>query len=130
MKLKNLTAGWVVVFIVLLGISGCEKFEDGRSLSLAKMKSYLVGEWKINKYNGGVINTPWIKTFMSDGKYKEVLSIVTGDVKYEGTWEISENKEMVYVIIGNVTSSCKIIRLTSNEFNYQDDDGNLFELTK
>lgn len=130
MKLKNFTPGWMVIIMVLVIFSGCAKYEDGPAFSLSTKKSRLVGDWTLARYDGDKVSTPWVKSFMSDGTFKEVITIVTGNVEYEGKWEFSENKEMIYVTVQNVVIKYKIIRLTSSEFNFKDADDKLWEMTK
>jgi hypothetical protein len=120
----------VLVSVMILGTISCGKYEEGPGFSLATKKARLTGDWKIDKYDGALVTTPWTKTFNSDGIYKETLVINDIPVSYEGKWQFVDNKEVVQVELAGAYGKHIIVKLTASEFWYRDTNDKLWELKK
>jgi hypothetical protein len=109
--------------VILLFGAGCSKYQDGPKFSLLTKKARLCGHWKIdNVTSKGNDVTEQVKTSLGDnyeldiekdGKYK-----TKGNFPEEGTWELGEDKDDVY--LKSTTNpgpelGCRILRLKSKE---------------
>jgi len=130
MKRTNVVFSMMLVVLIMAGLSGCGKYEDGPSFTLASKKSRLTGEWKLFKYDGQEVATPWNTTFGAEGAFKEVVVVLDVPVTYEGTWKFLDGKESILITIQSYTKEIKIRRLTKDEFWYVSEDGKLWEMVR
>jgi hypothetical protein len=129
MKLVNRSLMMVLMVVLLAGMSGCGKYEDGPSFSLASKKARLVGDYKVMKYNGTDMSDYYM-TFNSDQTYSIKMVILGVALEYDGTWAFQDGKEVVAVTVQNSTDLFTITRLTDDEFWFKDKDGKVWELDK
>jgi hypothetical protein len=129
MKLVNRSLMMVLMVVLLAGMSGCGKYEDGPSFSLASKKARLVGDYKVMKYNGTEVSDYYM-TFNNDQTYNIKMVILSVDIEYDGTWAFQDGKEVVAVTVQNSTDLFTITRLTDDEFWFKDKDGKVWEMDK
>lgn len=130
MKRTNVVFGLMLVILTMAMMSGCGKYEDGPSFTLTSKTSRLEGDWKLFKYDGQEVSTPWNTTFGKNGSFKEVVVVLNVPVTYEGTWKFLDGKESILIDIQNYTKEIRIRRLTKDEFWYLSEDGKLWEMVR
>lgn len=117
-KLSGLTG---ILFIVIISLSSCSKYEDGPLLSLRTKTTRLTGKWEVveEKINGSTQsedNTPSIYEFDKDFDYKETHTSNGVIVISEGTWDFAEKKEKIRITYNNNdVEEFTILRLTNEE---------------
>lgn len=132
--------GITLILALIAGVSftGCNKYEDGPTISLLPKKMRLVNEWETEKvfYNGveQAASASWENEtveFKSNGDYVYTSTSGSSSSSITGSWEFDNNKEELLItttIIGLTNSSkSKILRLKSNELwlEYTDALGNI-----
>ncbi len=99
-KLKFLL---IFVFILLITLSGCQKYDYGPAISFRSKKNRVVGKWitekwLINKYTDtSVTDTNRRAEFTDDGTYyyhdNNAVTNIKTDLK--GTWAFRQDKEQL-----------------------------------
>ncbi|PLX13764.1 MAG: hypothetical protein C0594_00855 [Marinilabiliales bacterium] len=101
--------------ILIFGLTGCKKYEDGPWISLTSKEKRIVGEWTTNKNE---IELTW--------KLKENKDFIENAYKSEeefyysrnGKWDFDNNKEMLLI---------NAIFSRTSDFYYFDENGNEIE---
>ncbi|WP_066758238.1 hypothetical protein [Crocinitomix algicola] len=129
--------------ITVLNFQSCKKYEDGPAFTLKTKKSRLSGEWEVVRVydNSGVQVFPYSGSdysveiefeFEKDGDFEQSYFVSYDGYSYsssaKGEWEFSSDKEELEVEIDNFKQDWEITRLTSKEFNFEDEDGYEWEL--
>lgn len=134
--------------VTVLNFQSCGKYEDGPAFTLKTKKSRLVRDWEVVKLSDASGNTIIPSTgagytfeiefeFDKDGDFKQQLSYSYSYDGYtysdtyteKGEWEFSKDKEDLEMDFDfGGTQDWKIMRLTKDEFNFEDEDGNEWEL--
>ncbi len=100
----------ILIFLSVLSLNSCKKYEDGPSISLITKKARLCKEWKLESSTfppgGLLIGYNPAHTFEKDGTYNEGNN---------GTWKFNENKEKIITEINNNKDTFFILRLTDKE---------------
>lgn len=120
---------WLWILFLLVGISGCKKYQDGPWLSLATKKSRLVNTWQVNEAIDrlGLEVTAQFQgysfQFEGDGSAQVIFPNPIDPDTLEGTWNWMDEKEILeWVLTGDTTfflygarASFDILRLKSGE---------------
>lgn len=118
-KLLNLTL--VVAFGLAIAFTGCKKYEEGPTFSLATKKGRIVNTWKIEKVivNGLDVTSSYSSTnysmeFKRDNTFIESYG---GSLASTGTWDFDSKKEnLVLTYTGSsIAYKEEILRLKSGE---------------
>lgn len=129
MKLISKSLVLLMAVVLLAGVTGCGKYEDGPAFSLASKNSRLVGDYKVMKYNGTDMSDYYM-TFNSDQSYKLKMVINSVDLGFEGIWALQDSKEVIAITVQDETNLYTITRLTGDELWLKDKDGKVWELDK
>ena len=133
--------------VTVLNFQSCGKYEDGPAFTLKTKKSRLVRDWEVVKLSDASGNTiiPSIGgytieidfEFDKDGDFKQTFTYSYSDSSYtysyadveKGEWEFSKDKEDLEMDFDyGGTQDWKIMRLTKDELNFEDEDGYEWEL--
>lgn len=126
----------IALAITLIGISGCEKYEEGGVVRKGDDK--IISTWKLQSYHfNGTDETSLIyisnysEQYAENGTYTRIYTDKNGDVDNEsGTWSLSDdNKEVQISGVSSINdfsdktnsvSSSKfiILKLTDSEYWY------------
>lgn len=110
----------IYLYIIVLFLVSCGKYEQGPNFSLISKKNRLVNKWYPGEvylpdnyavsfeYNGNI-------EFKSDGTYSEF----TGQDSITGTWEFSPTKRIINIET-DFFITFKILRLTNKEIWFVD----------
>lgn len=117
----------------------CGKYEDGPGFSLRSKTTRLTGEWEVVKvgnqtypYDGYTLEME----FEKDGDFKFTYSYSGGGYSYSdsetGEWEWEDKKEVIEISFdgSSYSQEFEITRLTNSELQFEDEDGNEWELEK
>lgn len=115
-----------------VAFTGCKKYDEGPTLSLASKKGRVANIWKIEKFmeNGVDLtaaallffnNVSW--EFKKDKTY--IISSSSSTNAETGTWDFDSKKENLILTPNGGSNAYKeeIIRLTSNEMWWKEVDG-------
>lgn len=120
----------LAVIIAAFGISGCKKYPDGPTLSLASKKARVVNSWKIDKMilNGvdqvlGDSAKSIILEIKNDGTFENrmgpftVNGVIIPNMTITGTWEFDSKKENIMMKFTGFAYQIlnKILRLKTDE---------------
>ena len=123
-KLLSLTL--VVAFGLTIAFTGCKKYEEGPTLSLASKKARVVNTWKLEKYTVNGVDIPLLSTTSYMELKKDNTFIMSyGSSANTGTWDFDSKKENI-VFTENGSSSAdkeEILRLKSGELWLKSVDG-------
>lgn len=125
------------VFILIMSLTSCNKYEDGPVLSFKSPEKRIAGDYIVEQYliNGEVISladqgiTSYRVVYNSDGTGKSYISVngSTQETKFE--WKLDEKKEKIMersMGLNNEWSAWsnykQILRLTNDEFWITDID--------
>ncbi len=122
---KNFMYAMFAAAVIMLTFSSCKKYEEGPVISLRTKTARLTAEWKIvESTSQEEIFNDLTFEFDKDGDFSmtvpytdEVLAITV-----EGTWEWEDNKEYIKIIVEDNDTKWKVLRLTSSEFWFEDED--------
>jgi hypothetical protein len=124
---RNVLLMFSVIVSLMFILPSCGKYEEGPGISLRTKKQRLVGKWIADKYvtDEGSANAddPTTYEFTSSNSF-----VVEGDLgTTNGTWEFSDDKLSVIAtyslpIVGEFTTTWKILRLTNTELWVLDED--------
>ncbi len=122
---RNLYLGLCLLF---LGLSSCQKYEDGPAISFRSKTSRLVGYWKLDKWIENNVEQPnQLKYkrqfgFAKDGTYYYNFADTTNGVviNFEGTWVMRTRNEQLVLglddpLVGMQYEVWDITRLTNKE---------------
>ncbi|MFT7156791.1 MAG: hypothetical protein ACI8Q1_001806 [Parvicella sp.] len=136
MKTSNLFLAASVVLI--LNFSSCKKYEDGPGFSLKSKTGRLTGEWEVVQVydsNGQSLlgNEYEVEMeFEKDGDFEMTYGYSYGgqsySYTYKGDWEWESDKSEIEVVMDGTKQTWEITRLTSKELQFEDEDGNEWEL--
>jgi len=111
---------WVTPALLLTGIAcatlSCSKYEDGPKFSLLTKKMRLTRSWDAKElvYDGGasvVDSSNDLLTFENNGDAHYSI----GAFSVYGSWDFSDEKDLIRVTYGGTTDELKILRLTKKE---------------
>ena len=118
---------------VMVGMSGCSKYEDGPALSFLTKKQRLSGDWDVTKLRLGgndiITNNNSIEmefdddgdfTMRTTSSYTNYYGQISTDVDTRtGEWEFSSDKEEIEIEFDNYSSyydwEIEITKLTNKE---------------
>lgn len=120
---------------ILLNFSSCSKYEDGPMFSLKTKKSRLTGaDWEVVRMGETYMESPnkIILDFDKDGdlkvtstnSYYEYGESYTDTYTSLGEWEWEDGKESIEITIEGYVTEWEILRLTSDELWFEDEDRN------
>jgi len=102
----------------------CSTYEEGPNSSLVSKTNRLCREWQIDKYNGQPYpyNMTW--EFEKDGDMDMSYSYYGYTYSYNRQWEWSDNKSRIKLRDnqGNMIMELDVMRLTTSEFWFEDDN--------
>lgn len=126
-----------LLFIFVISLVSCNKYEDGPVLSLKSPEKRIAGDYIVEQYliNGEVISladqgiTSYRVVYNSDGTGKSYITVNSSVQETEFQWELDQDKEKIrerslgYNNEWSTWSNYKqILRLTSDEFWITDID--------
>ncbi len=108
--------------VVMLNFTSCKKYEDGPAFSLRSKTARLTGEWEVVKIGGSPIAGSELNLeFEKDGDFNFSYSYGSYDYTAKGEWEWSDKKETIKATIDGETVEWEVLRLTNDEFWFEDD---------
>lgn len=119
----------IILFLLVITISSCKKYENGPSLSLRSKEERVSNTWKVESYtiNGTdytstLKNINYTETYDKDGGYSYASSLGSGS----GKWAFNSDKTQIKRngVSGQSTYDLVILKLKENEFWYYYMDGN------
>lgn len=122
-----LTAGLGIMF----GTVSCGKYEDGPGFSLKSKKARLVGEWEVvevDKVNIEDFNFAF--EFEKNGDIEFTYSYYGYSYTEKGDWEWEDGKSSLEIELDGYTEEWEILKLTSEELWFEDEDGNEWRCEK
>ncbi len=126
-----------ILFILVMSLVSCNKYEDGPVLSLKSPEKRIVGDYIVEQYliNGEVISladqgiTSYRVIYNSDGTGKSYITVNSSVQETEFQWELDQDKEKIRersLGLNNEWSAWsnykQILRLTDKEFWITDID--------
>lgn len=97
----------LVAAVSVAAITGCKKYEEGPSFSLASKKSRLAGEWSVSKMivDGTDVTALFLPsgstykvTIEKDGTWTSVATMGSVSENEKGTWEFVDKKESIVMV--------------------------------
>lgn len=145
-KANQISLGAICSAVIIFNFSSC-KYEEGPSLTLKSKAGRLAGVWEATKLAGEVVpeTDELIVDFDKEGNVDMDITYTytydgvtyTYSYDYEGTWEWIDDKAGIRLILNEVgdpddkdTSDFNILRLTSDEFKFTDEDNDVYEFVK
>jgi len=118
----------LIVITLIIAFTGCKKYSDGPTFSPWPKKWRVVNTWKEEKeISGGVtvsINNSDTYQYKRNGDF----IVTSGSTSFTGTWAFGSKKETLITTftggMGSLSTTSKILRLTSKEMWLTDDSGN------
>ncbi len=140
MKISTAT---LVSAVILFNFSNCG-YEDGPAISLRSKNARLIGTWNAEILAGEIVQSnqneeySFIMEFEKDGDLKATYSYsytyygqtVDYSYSYLGSWEWKENKNELLLEMDGDLIYATILKLTKDEFSFEDNDGDKWEFTK
>jgi hypothetical protein len=122
-KLLNITL--VIAFGLTIAFTGCKKYEDGPTFSLASKKSRVVNTWEIEK---SIVNGQDVTASMANYSLeikKDNTFIESNGISTEtGTWDFDSKKENIMVTYNNGEKyKNEILKLKNDEMWLKEVDG-------
>lgn len=125
MKTKQILL--ILVTFLFVTFIGCKKYEDGPTISPWPKSWRLVNVWKVDEtiVNGVSQAGSNDYTIEFKGNGTVISKWTSGGVSIsdETEWDWGNKKETLEFIDGSITTEVIILRLTSNEFWYENNDG-------
>ncbi|MEY2924957.1 MAG: hypothetical protein RLZZ337_1505 [Bacteroidota bacterium] len=143
MKTRNISAATLVSAVILFNFTSCG-YEDGPAISLRSKNGRLIGKWDAQIVAGELLQSNSNETqtvimeFEKDGDLKFEFSYsysyygqtYESSYSYLGTWEWKENKDEMLLAIDGELIYAEILKLTNDEFSFEDNDGEKWEFEK
>jgi hypothetical protein len=143
MKTRNISAATLVSAVILFNFTSCG-YEDGPAISLRSKNGRLIGKWDAQIVAGELLQSNSNETqtvimeFEKDGDLKFEFSYSYSyygqtyeySYSYLGTWEWKENKDEMLLAIDGELIYAEILKLTNDEFSFEDNDGEKWEFEK
>jgi len=140
MKISTAT---LVSAVILFNFSSCG-YEDGPAISLRSKNSRLIGTWNAEIVEGEILQSnpnytmEFVMEFEKDGDIKATYSYsysyygqtYEDSYSYLGSWEWKENKDELLLDIDGEIIYATILKLTKDEFSFEDNDGDKWEFEK
>ena len=121
----------LATIILMFNLSSCNKYPEGPWFSLKSKTARLTGTWKIVE---GLDNNDVdvYYTFEKDGDYILKYSYGNTDYSAGGEWNWGAKKKSIIISFDGPTDDqlLIILRLTSSEFWFKDDDGDEYKAEK
>lgn len=111
---------------IMLGTVSCGKYEDGPGFSLKSKKARLVGEWEVVEVEDTDLDDEDLKInleFDKDGDMKFKYTYYGYTYSEKGDWEWEDGKASIEVDLDGYSTEWEILKLTSEEFWFEDEDG-------
>lgn len=118
---KNFSLLVALTFILSLGLTSCEKYEEGPSLSLLSKKQRMTGTWLVVENDDD--NDELTYTIDSDGSITMTYRDGNASFSFDGQWNFSDDKEFIFTDFNDDVDKFQIIRLKNKELILEDDDG-------
>ena len=118
MKNGKSTLFLAATIVTVLNFSSCSKYEDGPKFSLRTKKARLTGEWEVVRIGNETFPQDGYSVemeFEKEGDFRYTYSYDSYSYSYNGTWEFSNDKEEVDIIIDNNVETFEILRLKNDE---------------
>jgi len=127
---KTISLMLVAMFAIAMVITGCKKYDEGPTMSLASKKGRVVGQWQLEQvlYNGIAqpVDPDWANETM-EYKKDNTWTYTNPSGSMSGTWDFGDKKETIIstFTFSGISSSdtTTIIRLKSKEFWTKDVSG-------
>lgn len=109
-----------VIALLAIAIVSCGKYEDGPSMSLLTKKQRLTGDWTLESYTSdGQDITTTIQTLWGAAEWqieKDEKYHLTGNLNQNGTWELGEDKDDIFMTPDTGSRiTYRILRLKNKE---------------
>jgi hypothetical protein len=121
--MANLKLNIIVLSVLTVLLSACNKYEEGSNFSLISAKKRIEGKWKLTKYtlNGNDWNQDLIDNsydFKKDGSFTATAyyGVSLQNITLSGTWELSNDKTVISLSYGDTYT---IVKLTKKELKLQ-----------
>lgn len=121
--MKNTPIVLLHLFLAVLLLESCGKYEDGPAISLRSRTNRVTGLWSMNNAEiDGQNITSFYSTFdvnvREDNSYSQTTALLLGGSEtLNGTWRFVENDEVLRVDYDNsFTLFFNILRLSNSEF--------------
>ncbi len=125
----------VAAVVIMLNFNSCSTYDEGPSFSLRTKTARLTGEWKIDKIDGTRVNQDVYLEFEDDGDFEVTYQYSYYGYSYTyrdgGEWEWEDGKESIELDYDDgYKDEWEIIKLTNDEFWFEDDDRTEYECEK
>lgn len=126
---KNFSLLVALTFILSLGLTSCEKYEEGPSLSLLSKKQRMTGTWLVVENDGDEVEEDLTYSMEADGDITMTYRDGNASFSFDGQWDFAEDKDHIFTEFGDDIDKFKIIRLKNKELilENQDDERIVFE---
>lgn len=132
----------ILLFITIVGLSSCKKYENDGFISLRTAKARLTGTWRAEKAfdeNGNDVSSNFTATnytvkFEKNGTMSISATWFMFNITLTGKWEFIENKQSIKITMdanqfnnqSNTDSSTwKILKLHGGELWVKNNDGEI-----
>ena len=114
----------LIALIVLVGLGGCKKYEEGPLISYITKKARIVNEWQIDRVNSNLFRPNFYINIIEIKEDNTFIFKVSHIELIEGSWSFEERRSSVSfnwntanALGGNGFSrlDCEILRLKENE---------------
>jgi hypothetical protein len=123
-----LNKGILFLFVTVLIVSSCSKYEEGSNFTLLSKTSRLVNSWKFKSWMADSEDITAQNTItevnIKKDKTIQVTYLVFGfNVVDNGTWAFNEDKtQFIWTKASNEVTIYKILKLTKNELKLETSD--------
>ena len=136
-KKLMLALSTAAVVVIMLSFSSCKKYDDGPMFSLKTKTARLTkGEWEVVEVaNHDIVDGKMEMEFDKDGDFTTTYTYSydgeSQTTSYKGEWEWESGKESIEVRYeGGEKEEFEILRLTNDEFWFEDEDGDEYILER
>lgn len=111
------------LFIAIVGVTSCKKYEEGPKISFRSKKARLSGEWTLEQAlhnttdvtasTAAAVGANFVWEIEKDGTYK-----MSGNFAETGTWKLGEDKDDVTFtssVSGSTADTYRILKLENKE---------------
>ncbi|MCD4663883.1 MAG: hypothetical protein K8R68_01355 [Bacteroidales bacterium] len=131
MKPINKISTVTIVLLFTFFVSSCKKYEEGPALSfLTKTERLTSSLWELDYIDGEIPEYYMTLKFETDGEVELSGTIHGYTEAIDGTWRWAEGKESIRVEFGNDFTEWDIMRLSYDDFWFEDEDDKYFKFMK
>lgn len=127
---KNMKLMLVALLGFMLIFGSCGKYDDGPGFSLRSKTARLTGEWEVDEIDGDRPDGDYTFTIEKDGDITIEYSYMGNYYVEKGDWDWEDGKESIETEFDGDVEEWEILRLTNDEFWFEDEDKNEWRCEK